>query len=80
MARSVAKSNYGHSRAVAILDGKRNTVDNKARRNYHADCSHQQEHLGRVLSKSEKKKLFSWWNKYEHDHDSAGCYPSFEKK
>lgn len=43
-----------------------NTAKNRAYGNYHADCYDQQERIVRVLTKNERRKLFSWWWDSEH--------------
>ncbi len=80
MANKVEKSNAAHSRLNSYWNNQRNSPENRARGSYHASCVYAQNELGRVLDAGEKKKLFNWWNKYERNHDSAGAYPSFDKK
>lgn len=61
---SFNRSQDGHYKLMCSWHRKPNTEENRAYGNYHADCIKNQRELGRVLSKPERKKLFSyWWNK-----------------
>ncbi len=64
-AGSLARSNALHCELMEKWHSKSNTGENRAYGNYHADCIDQQRAQNRVLSKTERKKLFSWYWNYE---------------
>lgn len=60
------RSQKAHMELNRRWHAKGNTDENRTYGNYHADCYDKQECLGRVLTRNERKKLFSWWWNYEH--------------
>lgn len=71
-------SQKAHYNLMSRYHSKGNTDKNRAYGNYHADCVDHQEKQGRVLSKPERKKLFSWWWNYEVE-DKKTKYPLLRK-
>ena len=59
------RSQQSHDRLMRSWHGKGNTDKNRAIGNYHSDCIDIQKEKGRILTKQEKRKLFSWWWDYE---------------
>ena len=70
-------SQKAHYDLMSSWRQKGNTDKNRAYGNYHADCLNNQKKLGRVLSKPERKKLFSWWWNDEVLNERTE-YPSFK--
>ena len=59
------RSQKAHYDLMSSWHKKGTSSKNLAYGNYHADCLDNQKKLGRVLTKPERKKLFSWWWNYE---------------
>ena len=55
------RSQKAHERLNRKWHSQGKTDKNRALGNYHGDCLNVQNNLGRVLTKSERKKIFSWW-------------------
>ena len=74
MNKKFERSQAAHRRLNKSWHEKGNTDKNRAYGNYHADCYNQQRDKGRLLTKNEKKKLFSWW--WQSDvHGNNKNYP-----
>lgn len=57
------RSQKAHYSLMSYWHKKGTSSKDFAYGNYHADCLAYQRKLGRVLTKPERKKLFSWeWN------------------
>ena len=66
--RRFERSQAAHFRSAGYWDKKGNSDVNRAYYNYHADMMDRQNRAGKVLSKSERRKIFSWWWNYETKH------------
>lgn len=71
------RSQEAHAKLNREWQSKGNTDKNRAYGNYHADCLDQQRAKGRILTKSERKKMFAWWWDYEVN-GKHGKYPSLK--
>lgn len=72
-----SRSQRTHDSLADMWHSKSNSGKNRAFGNYHSDCYDTQSRIGRVLKKSERKKLFSWWWNYEV-LDKKTSYPKFK--
>lgn len=60
------RSQKAHSRLCDFYFNKGNTDKNRALGNYHSDIYDRQFRTNKIVSKKERKKIFSWWWNYEH--------------
>ena len=72
--KSLTNSNSTHYDLMDKWHKKGNSNKNRAYGNYHADCIDQQNSRNRILTKTERNKLFSWWWNYEVN-DKHDKYP-----
>lgn len=77
--RRYERSQSAHESLMQSWQRKGNTAKNRAYGNYHADCIDTQRELNRVLTKTERRKLFSYWWKDEVEEKKT-AYPDFTKK
>ena len=63
-----ARSQAAHKRLCNTYSSKGSSDKNRALGNYHAEVYDRQRSAGKVLSRTERKKIFSWWWNYETKH------------
>lgn len=70
-------SQLAHQRLALSYRDRASTPKNLAFNNYHIFCLNTQKELNRILTKPERKKLFSWWQTYRTKGE-ASAFPEFK--